>query len=591
MNVDGQINNLDYALLQRYLNDWDVVLGLSQETPEEPEAIPVSLDLQVMTFNVRQSGDQNADGTYSLDGTNAWHLRKNSVMNYLNNSGMDIMCLQEIKRVQNQEMQPLFADKYTAVYYERDNSSNPEGLTTVFNNEKFELVSQNMFWLSDTPDEMSKGWGVNYYRIATEITLKEKETGKLITVYNCQMDHQYEEARKKGAQLILKKASNAPGKVIFGCNFNVESTADCYQEVAYVMTDCGTALDPNKVMATYNAFGGDTEGFTAPCDFIFVENGSTVQGTRIACEKFTNSDGAWRFYSDFYAVTTNVTLYWDMEAPSVDNTSVQFDVPVMTFNIRQSGDKNADGTYTLDGDNGWHNRKSAVINYINNSGMDILCLQEVKQLQCDDILPALASNYRGIYQARRSDIANPEGLMVIFNTNKYDYISGEYFYLSETPDKQSYGWGARYYRICLVVTLRHKASGELLNVFNVHLDHEVEAARTNGLNLVMDCVKAKQGHSIVAGDFNTSSSSGCYSVVANQMTACQDIATNLGITYQGWGKEDDGFTSPIDFIFTDKQNTTVKSYEICKDMWKNASGVSCYYSDHYAVKSTIQLTY
>ena len=53
----------------------------------------------------------------------------------------------------------MFDDKYTAVYYERDNSANPEGLTTVFNHQKFELVSQNMFWLSDTPDEMRKGWG------------------------------------------------------------------------------------------------------------------------------------------------------------------------------------------------------------------------------------------------------------------------------------------------------------------------------------------------------------------------------------------------------------------------------------------------
>ena len=131
----------------------------------------------------------------------------------------------------------------------------------------------------------------------------------------------------------------------------------------------------------------------------------------------------------------------------------------------------------------------------------------------------------------------------------------------------------------------------MLNVFNVHLDHEVEAARVNGLQLVVDRVKAAKGHSIVAGDFNTQSSSGCYSIVANKMTDTQTVATSLGITYQGWGAEDDGFTTPIDFIFTDKQNTKVTSYRICKDMWKNANGVSCYYSDHYAVTSTLELTY
>ena len=595
LNADGEINNLDYALLQQYLNDWEVTFGPG-DLPEEPtpEVVPYEMPLQVMTWNVRQSGDQNADGTYSLDGTNAWHIRKNAVMEYINTSGCDILCLQEIKRVQNEEMQPLFDETYTALYFQRDNSANPEGLTTVFNNQKFELVSKSMFWLSDTPEVMSKGWGVNYYRIATEVTLREKASGKLITVYNVQMDHQFEQARLKGIQLILSKAAAAPGKVILGGNFNVEADASCYAAAAAVLTDCGMGLDPNKTGATYNAFGGDTEGFAAPCDFLFAQKGSTkVHTARIGYDKWVDENGAWRYYSDFYALTANLTLYWDGEIPAEEESAVNFEVPVMTINIRQSGDRNADGTFTLDGENGWHNRKGAVMDYINNSGMDILCLQEVKKIQSTDIYAGLQSSYSAVYQARRSDIANPEGLMVIFNNQKYEEVKSEYFYLSETPETVSYGWGARYYRICLMVTLRHKQTGKLLTVFNVHLDHEVEAARNNGLKLVLEKVKSVQGHTIVAGDFNTEATSGCYTTIASEMTSSQETvpASSLGITYQGWGKEDDGFTTPIDFIFTDKHNTAVSSYQICKDTWQNARGESCYYSDHYGVKANITLTY
>ena len=270
-----------------------------------------------------------------------------------------------------------------------------------------------------------------------------------------------------------------------------------------------------------------------------------------------------------------------------------FTLSVMTFNIRQSGEQNADGTYTLDGKNAWHNRKDAVMDYMNNSGMDILCLQEVKKVQSQDILPALSFKYQGVYQACRNDIDNPEGLMVIFNAEKYQAVTEEFFYLSETPGEQSLGWGAACHRICLGLTLRHKATGQLVKVYNLHLDHQSEKARDNGIQLVMERIKAAEGHTIVAGDFNAQATEKCHAIAAKQMTDCQSVAREgeFGITYQGWGQEDDGFTTPIDFIFTDKQNAKVTSYQICQDRWENENGDSCYYSDHYAVKSTIEFTY
>lgn len=275
----------------------------------------------------------------------------------------------------------------------------------------------------------------------------------------------------------------------------------------------------------------------------------------------------------------------DPEPPAP--TPVDIEMNIMTFNIRQSGANNE-----LDGDNGWLKRKEKVMEYLNSSGADVLFLQEVRKSQSEDITALLGSQYKGVYKGREN-IANPEGLMTLYNAEKFELVGNELFWLSETPDVASKGWGANYYRICLVVTLKDKETGKQINLFNVHLDHQVEFARVNGLKLVMERVNAKEGHSIVAGDFNTTSASGCYDIIADVMT---DTSTTPGAkvfsTCQEFGAgagNQNG--SPIDFIFVDKEDTTLKSYRICNDTFTDANGTTRNYSDHYAVTSKVLFTY
>lgn len=270
-----------------------------------------------------------------------------------------------------------------------------------------------------------------------------------------------------------------------------------------------------------------------------------------------------------------------------DPTPADLNVDIMTFNIRQSGANN-----DLDGDNGWLNRRDYVMEYLNNSGADIMCLQEVRKSQGADITEKLTSPYKCRYFGRES-IANPEGLMTIYNSEKYQLMTEQLFWLSTTPDVASLGWGARYYRICAVLTLQDKATGNLLNVFNLHLDHEVEEARVNGLKLIMERMASMKGHNIVAGDFNTTERSGCYNIIADKMTDTK--AAPGAVVYStnqefGAGKgEEHGM--PIDFIFVDQTDTVIKSYKICNDTFKDSSNLERNYSDHYAVRSTVTFTY
>ncbi|MBR4868275.1 MAG: hypothetical protein IKU10_03880, partial [Clostridia bacterium] len=134
-----------------------------------------TLNVPLMSFNIRQS--EGGDS-----GMNHWNNRKEAVYDYLNNSGAHVMCLQEVKSSQAKEITAALASNYTAVYYERDESANPEGLMNIYDNTLYDLVEQQIFWLSETPDQMSKGFGANYYRICVVTVLKHKQTGKTLNV-------------------------------------------------------------------------------------------------------------------------------------------------------------------------------------------------------------------------------------------------------------------------------------------------------------------------------------------------------------------------------------------------------------------------
>ena len=254
-------------------------------------------------------------------------------------------------------------------------------------------------------------------------------------------------------------------------------------------------------------------------------------------------------------------------------------VPLMSFNIRQSegGDS---------GMNHWNNRKEAVYNYLNNSGAHVMCLQEVKSSQAKEITAALAEKYTAVYYERDTS-ANPEGLMNIYDNTLYQLVEQQIFWLSETPDLMSKGWGANYYRICVVTMLKHKQTGKILNVFNVHLDHQVAAAQIGGMNLVLERLAKRVGHSVVMGDFNVTSSNDAYKAIAAKMKDCQATASDAdsGCTYHGWQDVITG--NPIDFIFVNQQDTQPQTFTICRDHW----GEGYFYSDHYAVRSTVAFTY
>ncbi len=94
-----------------------------------------------------------------------------------------------------------------------------------FKKDRFKLLDSGTFWLSETPDVVSKGWDAALPRVCTYVRLRDKQAKKNLWVFNTHFDHVGKTARKESAELILKKIrekNTANEPVIVMGDFNAE---------------------------------------------------------------------------------------------------------------------------------------------------------------------------------------------------------------------------------------------------------------------------------------------------------------------------------------------------------------------------------
>lgn len=177
-----------------------------------------------------------------------------------------------------------------------------------------------------------------------------------------------------------------------------------------------------------------------------------------------------------------------------------------------------------------------------------------------------------------------ESSAILYRTEKYDLIDSGTFWLSETPDKVSFGWDAAYRRICTWVILKDKATGQKYAHINTHLDNKGLQASKNGTQMVADFAKNFDMPVVVTGDFNYTRENSNYNIMINSgLSDTQDLAeiTMKGKTYHGYEGGTEGL--PIDFIFVNDKITDVSKYRIITRKYNNK-----YTSDHYPIYADIK---
>ncbi len=179
---------------------------------------------------------------------------------------------------------------------------------------------------------------------------------------------------------------------------------------------------------------------------------------------------------------------------------------VASFNIRL----NTLGDYKSN--NGWAQRRDVLCDMINFEAFEIFGVQEAKPEQLQDMVERMP-DYEYIGVGRDDGKTKGEHSAIFYRKGDFKVIEQGTFWLSETPNEVSYGWGAKHRRICTWGLFVDKKTKTKFYFLNLHLDHRVRAAQENGAKLVLDFIRTKCKRSanvILTGDFNVTQRSVVY---------------------------------------------------------------------------------
>lgn len=257
---------------------------------------PIGSKLKVMTLNVRY--DNPDDSIYS------WPKRASQVCDFILNDKPDILGLQEVLWHQFQVLETILMD-YTAVGAGCSDGAHEGEMNPVFfRKEKFNMIRNITFWLSDSPEVAgTMGKGSSLPRIVTWIELVDKKSHRHFFFFNTHFAHDSDSARVISSKILLKEVNKiADGfPFIISGDFNMPPTSTGYSiltgpnESVPLLKDSYVISEKNPVGPIYTLNGSFDNTKTARTDYIFVRNGMRVLDykTFIKKEKGINISDHW----------------------------------------------------------------------------------------------------------------------------------------------------------------------------------------------------------------------------------------------------------------------------------------------------------
>lgn len=247
--------------------------------------------LNVMSYNIRYGK--------AKDGDFVWENRKGAAVAMVNDQHPAVFGVQEALDFQLEDLLKGCPDYKCVGVGREDGEHGGEHMAVFYNTKKLELVNWGTYWLSETPEQPSKGWDAMCKRTATWALLKEKASGRHFYFVNTHLDHRGKEAQKNGLALVVERIGrmNPEGyPMILMGDFNVYADDPCLTDLRGIMLDAWETAKTVDDGPTYHGYGKDEKPHI---DYIFYTGFP-------ACEKMlrvTKEYSGCRFVSDHYPIT------------------------------------------------------------------------------------------------------------------------------------------------------------------------------------------------------------------------------------------------------------------------------------------------
>ncbi len=278
--------------------------GLADEDVKDPLQNYPDDHIKVMSFNIK------VDNTDDQSTPNGWGLRKKACVQMIMYHYPTFIGLQEATFTNQWTwLKDQLKENYDGFGLNRDSGleeGRGEVMGILYNRNQVEKLADGTFWLSETPSQVSAGWGAQYNRTATWGIFRHKKTGRKIVYINSHLDHQVQDARFNGMKLIAKRLSELSSEgdvLLLTGDFNTTADNEAFYHISSTMKNTRSSAPEGQTdnHTTYNNWNTDTNSII---DHIYVSNEVDVVNYRTIYQSY----GGLQFLSDHYPVCSLLNI-------------------------------------------------------------------------------------------------------------------------------------------------------------------------------------------------------------------------------------------------------------------------------------------
>ena len=193
--------------------------------------------LKIATFNLRMDTPS--------DGENAWFHRKDMVNDLIRFYGFDLFGTQEGFTHQLNDI--LRLSDYRFIGVGRDDGKDAgEHCAIFYRSDRFKVLDQGDFWLSEHPEKPGRGWdGTCCNRICTCGKFEDLKNHKQFYFFNVHYEYEGDVARRESSNLMISRIKSIAGNqpVFLTGDFNAFPT----EEPIRILNDSGFLNDSYKI--------------------------------------------------------------------------------------------------------------------------------------------------------------------------------------------------------------------------------------------------------------------------------------------------------------------------------------------------------